>query len=285
MPGWIDIFLRSFFMIVALFIFTKILGKKQLTNLSFFEYITGITIGNIAADISMDIESNIWHGLLSMIEWTAVTLGVGILSLKNKKFRDIVEGKGTIFIKDGKILEDNLKKEKFTIDEMLAQLRQKDIFKVSDVEFAVMEPTGGISVLPKKETQPLTPKDMNMTVPTIKESQVVIMDGKILDEPLSTIGLSRRWLKTALDKQGVALENVFLGEIASGQLYVDLYDDKIQIPSPQQKPMLLNTIKKCQADLETFALETESKEAKEMYSQNAAQMQKVIDKVSHLLKQ
>ncbi|WP_085520969.1 DUF421 domain-containing protein [Tuberibacillus sp. Marseille-P3662] len=286
MPEWINILLRSLFIFVVLFVMTKGLGKKQLTHLTFFEYITGITIGSIAAAISMDIESNLFHGLISMVVWALVPLAFSVWSLKSKSFRDVVEGKGTIFIKDGKILEDNLKKEKFTTDELLTQLRSKNIFKTDDVEFAVLEPTGELDVLLKKENQPLTPKDMDMSVPAIKEPQTVIMDGKIQDEPLSTIGLNRGWLHTALDKQGVALENVFLGQVdSSGQLTVDLYDDKIQVPSPQKKPLLLNTLKKCQADLETFALETKSEPAKEMYTKNAKELEKVLDKVTHLLKQ
>lgn len=285
MPEWLDIAVRSVLFIVVLFFMTKLVGKKQVAELSFFEYVTGITIGSIAGESIMGLDGKIINGLIAMIIVAAIPLIVGLISLKSKKFRDFTEGKGTIFIKDGKVMEDNLKKERITADELLQLLRRKDVFQVSDVEFAVLEPKGDLSVMLKKENQPLTPKDLDMKVASIKEPQTVIMDGKILDEPLATIGYSRGWLKTELEKLGVTVENVFLGQVNSyGELTVDLFDDKLQVPSPQERPMILSTMKKCQADLELFALATEDKVAKQLYTKNSKKLQNAIDKVTHILK-
>jgi len=285
MPEWLDIAVRSVLFVVVLFFMTKLVGKKQIAQLSFFEYVTGITIGSIAAESIMGLDGKIINGLIAIIIVAAIPLIVGLISLKSKKFRDFTEGKGTIFIKDGKVMEDNLKKERITADELLQLLRRKDVFQVSDVEFAVLEPTGDLSVMLKKENQPLTPKDLDMKVASIKEPQTVIMDGKILDEPLATIGYSRGWLKTELEKLGVTVENVYLGQVNSyGELTVDLFDDKLQVPSPQERPMILSTMKKCQADLELFALATEDKVAKQLYTKNSKKLQNAIDKVSHILK-
>ncbi|MCS1392222.1 DUF421 domain-containing protein [Lysinibacillus boronitolerans] len=285
MPEWLDITVRSVLFVVVLFFMTKLLGKKQIAQLSFFEYVTGIIIGNIAGESIMGLDGNMIYGLLAMTVVAAIPLIAGLISLKSKKFRDFTEGKGTIFIKDGKVMEDNLKKERITADELLQLLRRKDVFQVSDVEFAVLEPTGDLSVMLKKENQPLTPKDLDMKVASIKEPQTVIMDGKILDEPLATIGYSRGWLKTELEKLGVTVENVFLGQVNSyGELTVDLFDDKLQVPSPQERPMILSTMKKCQADLELFALATEDKVAKQLYTKNSKKLQNAIDKVTHILK-
>ncbi|MEC0666177.1 DUF421 domain-containing protein [Priestia flexa] len=285
MADWLDIVVRSLVLLVALFFITKWLGKKQLSELSFFEYVTGITIGGIGAEVAMGLERNIFYGITGMAIFGGVPFLVGLISLKSKTFRDFVEGKGSVFIKDGKIMEDNLKKERYTTDELLELLRKKDVFQVADVEFAVLEPTGDLSVLLKKENQPLTAKDLGVVVAPVKEPQTVIMDGEILDEPLSTIGRNRRWLKTELEKQGVTIENVFLGQVDSyGQLTVDLFDDKLQLPSPQEKPLILSTMKECQADLELFALGTESKEAQDMYSKNSQKLQEAIDKVVSILK-
>ncbi|MGM1366864.1 DUF421 domain-containing protein, partial [Bacillus cereus group sp. BceL078] len=126
----------------------------------------------------------------------------GILSLKNKTARDFFEGKSTVLIKDGKILEDNLKKEKYTSDELLELLRGKDAFSVADVEFAVLEPSGELNVLLKKDRQPLTAKDIGLKVANEKEPQTVIMDGNVLDEPLSASGHNRAWLHAELEKLG-----------------------------------------------------------------------------------
>jgi len=284
-PDWLIVVLRSLLFLVVLFAITKWLGKKQISELSFFEYVTGITIGNIGAEMATGIEKSIANGILSIVTFAAIPFLAGIISLKSKTFRDFIEGKGTVFIKDGKIMEDNLKKEKYTTDELLELLRKKNVYQAADVEFAVLEATGDFNVLLKKENQPLTAKDLGVAVAPSKEPQTVIMDGKILDEPLSTIGQSRRWLNTELEKLGVTIENVFLGQVDSyGQLTVDLFDDKLQVPSPQEKPLLLSTMKKCQADLELFALGTKAEKAKDMYSQNSQKLQEAIDKVTPLLR-
>ncbi|MGE7687411.1 DUF421 domain-containing protein [Peribacillus simplex] len=285
MPDWLDVFVRALLFLIILFLVTKLLGKKQLSQLSYFEYVVGITIGSIGAEVITGLERNISVGIIGIVTTTAIPFIVGLITLKSKTFRDLVEGKGTVFIKDGKIMEDNLKKERYTTDELLELLRKKDVFQVSDVEFAALEATGDLSVMLKKENQPLTPKDLNMTVASVKEPQTVIMDGKILDEPLATIGRSRGWLHTELEKLGVTIENVFLGQINSyGELTVDLFDDILQVPSPQERPLLLSTMKKCQADLELFALGTENKEAKQLYEKNSEKLQKAIDNVAHILK-
>lgn len=285
MPDWLDVFVRALLFLIILFLVTKMLGKKQLSQISYFEYVTGITIGSIGAEVITGLERKITVGIIGIITTAALPFIVGLISEKSKKFRDLIEGKGTVFIKDGKIMEDNLKKERYTTDELLALLRKKDVFQVSDVEFAILEATGDLSVMLKKENQPLTAKDLNLTVASVKEPQTVIMDGEILDEPLSTIGRSRGWLQTELEKLGVTIENVFLGQINSyGELTVDLFDDILQVPSPQERPLLLSTLKKCQADLELFALGTENKEAKQIYEKNSENLQKAIDNVTHILK-
>lgn len=285
MPGWTFIISRSIIFLLLLFITTKILGKKQISELSFFEYVAGITIGSIAGEVVTGLEANMAHGAIAICVFGFVTFLVNFLSIKSKKFSDFAEGKGTVVIQSGKILEDNLKKEKYTIDELSALLRQKDIFRIADVEFAVLEPRGNLSTLLKRENRPLTPKDLQMKVPNEKEPQTVIMDGNILDDPLRCAGKGRGWLNSELEKLGVTLDNVFLGQVDSyGELTVDLYDDKIQVPVPSQRPLLLATLKKVQADLEIFSLETNSEKSKVMYKKNAALLEKSIEKLSPYLK-
>jgi uncharacterized membrane protein YcaP (DUF421 family) len=277
MSDWVQIFIRSIVFILVLIITTRLLGKKQISEISFFEYVSGITLGSIAGEVIMGLDGNMGHGILAIVVFAGITLLVDIISLKNKKFRDLVEGKGTVIIKDGKIMEDNLKKEKYTLDELGSLLRQKDVFNTADVEFAMLEPKGDISVLLKKENRPLTPKDLEMKVANDKVPQTVIMDGTIVNDAMTAAGKDRNWLHMELDKLGVTVENVFMGQVDSyGDLTVDLYDDKIKVPSPQVRPLLLAMIKKCQADLELFALSTESDKAKAMYNKNAKKLEEVI---------
>ncbi|SEM85819.1 DUF421 domain-containing protein [Lihuaxuella thermophila] len=284
MQLWLEIVLRTLAAVVSLFILTKILGKRQVSQLSFFEYITGITIGNIAGFLCLETDYPWYTGILALVVWGAVSLGLEFLQLKSKTARNWIDGKPTVLIRRGKILEDHLKKERLNTDELLEQLRKKNVFQVADVEFALMEPSGDINVLLKKEHQPLTAKHLGIQVGPEAEPQAVIMDGNILDEPLATLGLNRGWLATELEKLGVAVENVFLAQVDSyGQLHVDLYDDQIQVPQPQEKASLLATLKKCEADLEMFALSTTDNIAKHMYEQCSKQLLKVIDDVKPLL--
>jgi uncharacterized membrane protein YcaP (DUF421 family) len=285
MPDWVLTVLRTLLAIAVLFVMTKLLGKRQVSQLSLFEYITGITIGSMAAYISLDLEANWYLGIVSLAVWVLVTLGIELLTLKSKAARDFIDNKTTVLIKDGKILEDNLKKERLTADELLENLRGKNIFRTADVEFAVMEQNGLINVLLTKENQPLTPKDLNIRTVNEQEPQTVIMDGVILDEPLATMGLNREWLHTELEKIGVTIDNVFLGQTdAYGQLYVDLFDDKLQVPKPQKKAALLAVLKKCEADLELFSLSTREPTAKKMYEACSQELERVIADVKPLLR-
>jgi uncharacterized membrane protein YcaP (DUF421 family) len=283
-PTIFEVAYRTLLAAVALFLITKLLGKRQVSQMSMFEYVTGITIGSLAAYISLDLDAQWYLGIVAISVWALVSLGTEFLQIKSKMMRDFIDSKGRVLIKDGKILEDNMKKERLTTDELMEQLRKKMAFKVADVEFAIMEPSGDINVLLTRENQPLTPKHLGIKVGPEQEPQAVIMDGKIMDEPLATIGLSREWLNTELEKLGVAIENVFLGQVDSyGQLYVDLFDDQIQVPVPQKKAALFATLKKCEANLMLFGLTTRNKQAKEMYEQCTNQMMDIIEDLRPVL--
>lgn len=285
MPDWLDVIVRSVLFLLILFVITKILGKKQIAQLSMFEYVTGITIGNIGAEVVTGLDQKIHLGILAIVATAAIPYASNHITLRSKKFRDIVDGKGTVIMEGGKVLENNLKKEKVTADEFLEMLRKNGVFNIGEVEYAVLEANGTLNVLLKRENRPLTPKDMNIKVPKEKETRTVIMDGVILDEPLVSIGKSRSWVYNALAKMDVSLDNVFLGQInAFGDLTIDLFDDKLKVPSLQEKPLLYATMKKCQADLELFAHSTDDQEAKQMYLKNSRKMQEAIDKVAYILR-
>jgi uncharacterized membrane protein YcaP (DUF421 family) len=285
MPDWIQIVIRSVSLLIILFLLTKWLGTKQLSQLNIFEYISGVVLGGIVAIHVSTLDSPFYYALLSMFIWFIFPYIVELLSLKSKAFRNFAQGKSRVLIQNGKIMEDNLKKEHFSTDDLLESLREKNVFKVADVEFAVLEPTGKLSVLPKKEYRPLTAKDIGLDIAPDREPQTVIMDGRPLLEPLANLSLNPTWLETELEKMNVSIENVFLGQVDSdGQLTVDLYDDKLAVPSPTQKPQLLATMKKCQADLELFALATDNELTKQMYQRNSEKLQKAIDHIAPFLR-
>ncbi|MCM3236636.1 DUF421 domain-containing protein [Heyndrickxia oleronia] len=283
-PAWFEVILRSITALIVLFFITKFLGRKQITQLTLFEYIIAITIGSIVAEISTGIEKNFLYGIYSLLVWSLLPLGILFLSLKSKKFRDFIDGTPKVIIKEGKIQEDTLTKEKYTVDDLTELLRKKNAFNLADVEFAVLEPNGDLNVLLKKENQPITPKDIQLQVAPEKEAKTVISEGQILDEVLGETVFNRAWLKAELEKLNVALDNVYIGQIDSyGKLTVDIYDDKIQLPNSQERALLLATLKKCQADLELFTLATESKPAQEMYKLNAKRIENMVNRIKPFL--
>jgi uncharacterized membrane protein YcaP (DUF421 family) len=284
MPDWLDIVIRTTVAFVFLFALTKIIGKRQIKQITYIEYIVGISIGSIAAFMATDMDGPIWHSLIALTMFTLFSVLLEWLSLKSKMVRNLVEGNATILIKDGKILEDNLKSERMSSEDLLEHLRMKNVFRVADVEFALMESSGDLSVLLKSQYQPVTPQHLGLVVSPAEEPQTVIMDGNIMDEPLSNIGLNRNWVRAELEKAGVALENVFLGQVdKGGQLYLDLYDDKLMVSQPQAMKLTFATLKKCQADLELYALDTKDKRMKRCYQKDSEHLQELIDQVKPLL--
>jgi len=286
MKDWIEILLRSIALFLLTFFSIRIMGKKQPTRMTPFQFINYVVIAILAALISVNIINNLVFGLIALGVWILFFIALEYLSLKSKWLHDWINGKETILIKDGKVMEENLIKERLTGEELLRGLRSKNAFNLADVEFAIMESTGEINVLLKSDKNPITPYDLGREVSPKTAPQTVILDGTILNESLSNIGLNQNWLNTQLDSMGVSLENVFIGQVdASGDLYIDLFDDAIQIPQPKVKEMLYANLQKTQADLLTFALETENLEAKSMYSTNADKLQNIIGKLEpHLLR-
>ena len=284
MPDWLEVALRTLSAVVVLFLLTKILGKRQISQLSLFEYITGITIGSIAAYVSLELRESWLLGIIALLVWSGVSLLMEFMTLKSKLVRDWIEGKGTVLIKDGKVMDENLKKSRLTVDELLEQLRKKDVFLLADVEFAVIESSGELNVLLKRENQPITPKHLGIKVAPEPEPATVIMDGNVMDESLATRGLNRHWLHTELEKIGVTADNVFIAQVDGfGQLYVDTYDDRWQVPLPQEREVLFAQLKKSEADLELFALACADEQAKQMYADCAELMQSVIEQAKPLL--
>ncbi|MGR3763574.1 DUF421 domain-containing protein [Rossellomorea sp. NS-SX7] len=225
MPEYLQVALRSLFILLSLFFITKLLGKKQLSKLSFFEYITGITVGSIAGTLSMDLGLPLSEGLMSILLWFLFPFLFSYLSLKSSKFRRFTEGEPAVFIKDGKIDENALRKEHYSIDELLEQLRKKDVFRAADVEFATLDTNGDLSVMLKKGKQPLVREDIMAEFQRSSPPQAVIEDGKIDEAALSEIGYTKSWLIKELSRRKLTAESVFLAQLDhEGNLTFDLFN-------------------------------------------------------------
>jgi len=254
MSEGVNILIRSIGLFIISLALVRLIGRRLTSRLTFFDLITGIVIGVLVASISLNLV-NITLGLIALAVWAVLPALIYLLSIKYKAVRDIVQGKEIVLVNHGKVLEDKLMEARFTPEDLLSQLRRKNIFKLSDVEFAVMEPTGDVSVLLNKDSQPVTPKAMGLEVGLESVPQTIMMDGIIMDKPLAAMGLNKKWLHMELEKVGVAPENVFIAQVDSaGQLYLDLFDDAIMVPKPKAKELVFATLKKCQADCELFAL-------------------------------
>jgi len=254
------------------------MGKTNLSKISSFKLITYIVIGIISALISLNLTPNTIFPFISLVAWILLSIALDYLSIKSKLVHDIVYGKETVLVKEGKVMEENLLKVRYTGEELLRELRGKNAFSFADVEFAVMESTGDINILLKSDKKPITPHDLKINVGNLSQPETIILDGTILDNGLVNRGLDRNWLDVQLSNLEVSLENIFIGQIdSSGDLYVDLFDDLIQVPQPKVKELLYSNIEKVYSDLTSYSLETKDPVIKEMYAQNANRMKKILD--------
>jgi uncharacterized membrane protein YcaP (DUF421 family) len=208
----------------TILVLTIILGKQQISELTYFEYINGITFGSIAAALATDIDSETGLHFFGLVLFGGLTFLMSFLTLKSRWAKKLLEGDPVIVIRDGKILENNLRKSRFNVDQILQLLREKDVFDVSQVQFAILENDGSISVMRKPEHQQLTPKSLSQ--PPKNHPQVpmeLVVDGQIIYKNLRKMGKTGRWLMEELKKRQVtSLRDVFYVSLESdGTLYVD----------------------------------------------------------------
>ncbi|MDO5520908.1 MAG: DUF421 domain-containing protein [bacterium] len=196
---------------------TKILGKKQMSQLTPFNYITGITLGSISADIICRPNTDFIQRIIGLIWWCLLAALAGYIGLKSKKFRTIVDGEPVVIIKEGQIRKQGLRLARLNIDGLLMLLRQQSIFSISEVEYAVLEQNGKLSVMKKSLQQQVTKEDMNIAVSAVNHIPLeIITDGKLVRRNLMVLNLTEEWVKEELKRQNISsIEEVFYAEIQS----------------------------------------------------------------------
>ncbi len=197
----LKVILTAFISAAVLFIIAKILGHKQMTQLDFFDYITGITIGSIAAELATELEKPL-KPLIAMMVYGVITILLTTITSNFPKTRKYINGTPTIIMHSGKIYRENMKKAKMDLSEFMVMCRQEGYFNLNDIQTAVFEYNGRLTVLPKATKRPVTPNDMNLVPPPEFINTEVIMDGKILEENLKRMGLDINWLEKELLCQG-----------------------------------------------------------------------------------
>lgn len=207
----IKILLTSLLSAGTLFIIAKMMGHKQIAQLDFFDYITGITIGSIAAELATELEEP-WKPLIATVVYGIIALGLSILSEKFPKARKYINGTPTIIMDNGRLYRKNMKKARLDLSEFMIMCRQQGYFDLNDIQTAVFEYNGKLSVLPKSSKRPLNPDDIKLCPEPEYISTEVIMDGRILHENLKRKGLDLKWLDKKLHEQGYSdAKEIFLG--------------------------------------------------------------------------
>lgn len=194
----------------ALFLVAKFIGHKQIAQLDFFDYITGITIGSIAAEMATELEEP-WKPLTAMLIYGSVTVLLSAITSKFPKSRKYLNGTPTILMDHGKLYRDNLKKAKLDLSEFMVMCRQQGYFDLTNIQTAVFEYNGKLTILPVSSQRPATPNDMNLAPQQELLFTELIMDGQILEDNLKRMGLDLTWLDKQLRQRHVqSAKNVFL---------------------------------------------------------------------------
>ena len=202
---------------ITIFILTKMMGYRQMSQLSMFDYINGITIGSIAAEMATSVDDGFAEPLTAMIVYAMATLFLSWFTSKSIKARRAIEGAPLILLNRGEIYRENLKKAKIDVNEFLVQCRVNGYFDVSKLEVAVLEGNGRISFLPKTEERPLTPNDIQLSPEQDYLVANVILDGKIMEENLRHTGNDLKWLQAQVKAQGAkTVEDVLLATCDTG---------------------------------------------------------------------
>lgn len=225
-----DIIIKSAISFFVLLFFTRVLGKKQMNQITYFDYITGITLGSIAASVSVDNHVTLNMGLKSFATWSILALTISFISLKSYKARNFLDGEPDIIIKNGEIMQNVLKKSHINMDDITMLLREKDIFSISNVEYAILEPHGKLSILKKDHLKNITKSDINITSKqkTLLPADIII-DGKIIKKNLSEIEKNDEWIVKELKKHKLTLSDVsnifYMSLQEDGTTYISLKND------------------------------------------------------------
>ena len=225
-----DVSLRSIISVVVLFILAKLMGKRQISHLTFFDYAIGISIGSIAAALAVDRSVDYEHGLAGMIIYALFGILLSYITLKSVKMREIISGTPTIIIQNGKIIEQNLRKTKLHVNDILEECRIMGAYNIADVEYAILETNGKVSVLLKSQKAPVTCEDLKIPPEYKGLSADLIIDGKIMPKHLAKVNLTEEWLKDELKKRNImSRKDVLLASLdTSGNLLIDLKNKSIK---------------------------------------------------------
>lgn len=218
----IDSVIRGIIAFFLLVVVLRLMGRKAVSHMTFSDFGVAITLGSLAANLILNTNNNAVTSATGIVTLGSLALIVGYMNLKSFRFRKLVNSEPVTLIENGRVVKDNLRKTRITLDTLNTLLREKNVFNIADVEFAIFETTGKLSVLPISQKQPLTPSDLNIPTTYKGLTKDVIIDGNVLYENLKGANLDEQWLMNQLKVKGIeSVKAVFFAALdTSGSLYV-----------------------------------------------------------------
>lgn len=228
MSNFFNICFRTILVLIILFFITKMMGKKQISELNFFDYVVGITIGSIAADISLDIEKNMIAGIAALFIYGFISYIISFVSIKSILARRFFIGVPTVLVEKGKIIESGLKKSKIDVNDLLMVARENGYFNLDEIDYALMEVNGNISFLPKEKEKPVTKKDMKIKCSNEGLTVNAIIDSKYMANNMKAINKDKEWLDHELKVNGYDnYDNILLAMI-NNNYKVTIYEKNVK---------------------------------------------------------
>ena len=222
-----QVIIRTVLSFLLLLTLVRLVGKQELSQMTFFDFISGITIGSLAAIAASDLNMA-WEPWLATVVWTVLTILAARLALYSRKMRKVIDGEPTILVSKGQVMENNLGRVRLSVDDLRSMLRSKGAFSLFDVEYAILETNGEISVLKSPGKESPTRDELSISGVYTGVEKELIVDGEIIAKNLASLQKDENWLQSQLRGHGVEnLSEVFYCSVdEAGHLYVDLYKDK-----------------------------------------------------------
>ncbi len=266
---------------VGVLVLIRTLGRRPLSPSSPLDFVVATAIGSVLGSGLLRTTAPVWHILLVATALVSLQAGLALLSAKSPAFRRLVSGTPVLVVDQGKVLEGALLRTGLNADRLVQLLRERGAHRLADVEIAVIETDGELSIIKQAGAQPLTAAQAGKVAPPADLPRIVIADGKVRPDQLAALGKNESWLQQELHQRGVSrLDDVFLAQAdPNGELTVDLKKDHQQVQQPTDRLALLAKMEKAQSDLRSFTLDTNNADAKQLYTRLAAHLEGIVRRV------
>jgi uncharacterized membrane protein YcaP (DUF421 family) len=221
------IVLRTILIYFIMLVVVRLMGKREIGQLSPFDFVVAIMMAELAVLPMESPEIPLWHGIIPLLILACLEIGISYMALHSHTVRGILDGKPQIVIQNGKILKSEMRRSRYNLNDLMAQLREKGFPNIKDVEFGILETSGKLSIIPRSQKRPLTPEDLGISTKYEGMPVVLVMDGVVMHSGLELCGLDESWLQEKLEEKGVSVSDVFLAMLdTEGEFYVVSMENK-----------------------------------------------------------